>query len=170
LAALGDMNWSECQVSEWKGAPQMETGAPMPTIIADGRNLFVAYFVASSANAASDEDSYAVIRFSGVLQHTFGYPNEDAMAHHPLYKRGLQAYAFNEITHSPHVNAIAERNSAIFTNSKSHILSCKHWIVTFHDETLEVVGDKAECLGTTLADSPYDAIAMLSDESDAQKE
>ena len=162
------MNWGECQVSEWQGAPQMETGAPMPGIASDGRQLLVAYIVRDGGAVETFEECYAVVSFSGVLQHTFGYPNEDVLSEHPLYSLGLEAYAFNEIANSPYVGELAARNARAFPESKARYLKHKHWIVTFHDETLEVVANAVEFLGTVGARSAVEAIEKMSNKTREQ--
>jgi len=55
----------------------------MPAIDSQDVVLFLAYIVAEP-EYQSDLEEFAVVEFSGVLQHTFGYPNEEALGGHPL--------------------------------------------------------------------------------------
>ena len=153
------MNPDQCQISEWSGAPQMDTGAPMPSIVVDDRELYVGYIVRDSESV--DGASYAVVRFSGVSQHTFGYPNDEALDGHPLYTFGLAFYAFNEIANSPCLKELAARNAKSHPGSEPRFLRRKHWIVSFHDETLEVIGDSVEFIGTVVARSASEAISTV---------
>jgi hypothetical protein len=143
---------SEPKAEEWTGAPQMDTGAPMPSISVRDDGLYVAYALPGLG------EGYAIVRFTGVLQHTFGYPNDEALGEHPLYKAGLQFYAFNEVKDSPYVRELATRNARVFPGSEQRYVKWRHWIVTFHDDTLEVIGEGLEFLGVTSADSASAAI------------
>ena len=96
-----------------------------------------------------------------MLQHTFGYPNDEALRAHPLYSSGLAFYAFNEIANSPSVHELAARNAKIFPGSEGRCLRLNHWIAAFHDETLEVIGDTIEFLGVVPARSASEAISKV---------
>ena len=152
------MKKHHCTVEEWTGAPQMDTGAPVPAICLRGNQLFVAYIV-SKPQTDSDTEEYAVVRFDGVRQHTFGYPNDEALSGHPLFATGLKFYAFNEILFSPYLGDLGARNAVAFPGTESHFSGLRHWIVTFHDETLEVVGDSIAFVGAIGAESAAAAIA-----------
>jgi hypothetical protein len=145
------------EVTQWRGAPQMDTGAPVPAIALHEGSLLVAYLVAHPSSASSDE--FAVVRFHGVCQHTFGYPNEDALPTHPIFGAGLAFYAFNEIHNSPYLDELGARNGRIFPGTEQHYASFRHWLVAFHDETLEVVGRSVEFIGTIEAPSAAAALA-----------
>jgi hypothetical protein len=144
----------EPKADEWHGAPQMDLGAPMPSISLREDGLYVAYALSGVCG------EYAVVRFTGVHQHTFGYPNDEALGVHPLYRAGLQFYAFNEVKDSPYIQELAARNSQVFPESAERYLRWRHWIVTFHDETLEVIGDDVEFLGPASAISASAAVEL----------
>jgi hypothetical protein len=167
-AALGDMNSDDCHVLEWNDAPQIDMGAPMPEIALRGRDLFVAYIVSGSVIDEESEELYAVVRFGGVLQHIFGYPNEDAFIVHPLFACGLSSTGFNEVRNSPYVRELASRNKKIYPRSEATYLGLKHWIVPFHDETLEVIGDTVQLIRTVRAQSAAKAISKVNEVQDAQ--
>jgi hypothetical protein len=112
------------RVVEWSEFPQMDTGAPMPSIERAGDSLVVAYIRSSTTRP----DSSAVVCFRGVSWVHFGSPSDERLSDHPLYQFGLNFYAFWEVLDSPKIP----------TGS-----SQRHWIATFHDETLEVVADTA---------------------------
>ena len=140
------------KVTEWSGAPQMDTGAPLPAIHVAGNELYVAYVTQTAGE-------YAVVLFQGVQQHTYGYPNDEALAGHPLYKLGLQFYAFNEVTDSPQVKELTARNASVFPGGHNPFRSARHWVVSFHDETLEVIGSAVSSLGVVQTRSSEEAIA-----------
>lgn len=134
----------------------MDSGAPLPGVLADGQNLYLAYIVGSGA--PSKLEDFAIIHFSGVLQHIFGYPNDEALGGHALYKLGLKFYAFNLIKDSPYLRALGERNAKVFPGTESMYESYRHWIVTLHDQTLEVVARSAEVVGRVEARDALSAI------------
>lgn len=144
------------RVMEWSDPPQMDTGAPMPGIYCGGDKLVLAYIV--SAGPPSEYEEYAVVKFSGVLHHTFGYPSDETLGTHPLYKLGLSLYAFNVISDSPVIHELGARNATVFPGSESMYRDRQHWIVPFHDETLEVVGQSAEVVGRVEARNAHGAI------------
>src|SRR5262245_12970789 len=125
------------EIDEWSGAPQMDTGAPMPAIClrdrGGSRQLYVAYMVSEPEVTPGFDEQFAVVRFSGVRQHTFGYPNDEALPGHPLYPGGLRFYAFNEIIGSPYLRELGNRNAKTFPGTEHYYTRLRHWIVTFHD-------------------------------------
>ena len=143
-------------VEEWLEPPQMDTGAPMPGVMAIGPELYLAYIV--GANEPSELEDFAVVRFSGVLQHIFGYPNDEALGGHALFKLGLKFYAFNLIEDSPYLRELGERNAKVFPGTESIYEGFRHWIVTLHDQTLEVIARSAEVVGRVEARDALSAI------------
>lgn len=135
----------------------MDTGAPMPAIHVSDEGLFVAYIV-SEPMFNGDLEEFAIVEFCGVLQHTFGYPNDEALGGHPLYSSGLQFYEFNEVLESPYVTELGRRNAMSFPGTEQHYDKFRHWIVTFHDETLEVIGTTARVRGRLEAVSGLSAL------------
>ena len=136
---------------EWKDAPQMDTGSPRPAIRVFEETLILAY--------RTQTRKFAVIKFRDVHQHTFGYPNNEALAGHPVYSKELSFYAFNEVVRSPYLKELDRRNAVNFPHQSSSFTELKHWFVPFHDETLEIVGGEPEVLGTVDASSALEAIA-----------
>ncbi len=136
---------------EWKGAPQMDIGSPSPAIRASAETLTLAY--------RTQANEFAVVRFKDVHQHTFGYPNNEALGGHPVYSRELNFYAFNEVVDSPYLKELDRRNAVNFPHSTASFTELKHWFVPFHDETLEVVGGTPEFVDTIGTSSALEAIA-----------
>jgi hypothetical protein len=117
----------------------METGAPEPALKPVDDQLYLAYichnpeFPGWDSSASPEHPGFdlycALLKFGGVSEHYIGPPNDEALHLHPLYKHGLGAYDFFEIHGSP--KAIGPLH---------------HWIITFHDETVEVVAENAHVL------------------------
>lgn len=81
-------------------------------------------------------DSIALIRFELLASSKFGLPNDEALEGHPLYGHGLQWYRCGEVLNSSWLAEEQRRNSVRFPR---HTFSCRHFIFTFHDSTLEVL-------------------------------
>jgi len=126
------------RVVPWPDPPKMEVGSPCPVVRCLPGSLLVAYvcsnpeFPGWDRGADPDHPGFdiwsAVVRFDGVTWHHFGAPGDEALRTHPLYDVGLGFYGFWEVLDSPRMPA----------GSALH-----HWVVTFHDETLEVVAASA---------------------------
>jgi len=125
-------------VHEWKEPPPMDTGAPLPAIRKEEDRIWVAYmcrnpeFPGWDSGAGPDHPGFdvysALLRFDGVSDYCFGAPSNERLHTHPLYETGLSFYGFYEA-----------HGSRRLANQKNK----KHWIITFHDETLEVIADSA---------------------------
>jgi hypothetical protein len=134
------------KLQEWLEPPQMDTGSPCPAIHSDGRRLLCAYYV--GANAPT-EGTVAILRFKGVLQFRFGYPNDEVLHGHPLSKLGLKHYAAYVVENSPLISEIENQNRVHPAFRLGMYEKFRHWVVTFRDETLEVVARHAELVGTS---------------------
>ena len=134
-------------VRVWSEPPAMEPGAPMPQVKTVGDRLFVAYvcrnpaFPGWDSKAPPDHPGFevysAILEFSGVKSFTLGPPSDEKLPEHPLYSAGLEAYGFYEITGGDAI---------------------RRWIITFHDETLDVSARAATVLKSRVEGEDTDAI------------
>jgi hypothetical protein len=83
----------------------------------------------------------------------FGYPNDEALGGHPLYKHGLAAYGVFEVLSSSWIQQMTEQNRVCFPRTSDSKM--RHFIFTFHDSTFECVADG---LRATLSTEPYEQI------------
>ena len=137
-------NFPAPKLVRWTEPAPMNTGSPRPALyLADGGALHCAY------NVRSDmlPERTAVLRFEHVLFFKFGWPNEEVIEAHELYPYGLKWYGFYVVEHSPLIREIAERNSVHPNHKRSHFDSFYHHVITFHDETLEVIAGKSDSSG-----------------------
>jgi hypothetical protein len=119
----------------------MNAGAPMPAVYSDETDLTCAYVIGPTHPKSG---STAILHFEGVLYYAMGYPNDEVLNAHPLYANGLGFYAFHVVENSPLIADLDRRNQI----HKQHIAGAyikrfRHWIITFHGETLEVVARNA---------------------------
>jgi len=139
---------------ELNDLPPMETGAPLPAIEFNGDVLRCSYICSNpdfpgwDSGVSPDHkgfDEYcAVIEFRGVSSYKFGAPNDEGLYDHPLYKLGVAFYGFYLLTTSPELELLPNK---------------KLWVVTFHDETLQVVASTLKVVNSRIDTiSPKDAL------------
>jgi hypothetical protein len=110
----------------WEPAPELAIPEG-PAFLAHSSCLWLAYETIAEPRG----HIYAVIRFDQLIDHRFSPINDEGLGEHPYVRAGLKPYAFNEITNS---------SEAI----RWQVLSAHHWVITFKDNTLDVVAEKAE--------------------------
>jgi hypothetical protein len=135
------------EVTLWQEPPPMDTGAPLPALFSNSKgDLYCAYYVSRMEDL--NLGKVAVLRFSVVLHLRFGHPNEDVLHAHPLYKSGLKRYEFHIVEHSPLIAELEEHNS-VHPHHVPGMYSSRfmHFVVAFHDETLEVVAKEGVVAG-----------------------
>jgi len=118
-------------VQRWGSAPWISTVSPDPSLHPARNTLFVAYNRGDMDDPGFDVDfnaalPFAILQFDGVTEHYIGPPNAEALHLHPLYSAGLRKYAMFKIVGSPKATG-----------------DLQHWILTFHNETVEVVAASA---------------------------
>lgn len=134
----------------WIDPVTMDTGSPDPTTIVDGSTLWVAYRARDPefpgwGHAATDAylerregvEAFGVLRFDGVVQQHLGAPNDERLNEHPLWGKGLEFYQFHRLE--------ADEAST-------------RWIVTFHDETFDVIASTATASPLIFAANANEAI------------
>jgi hypothetical protein len=92
----------------------------------------------------------ALVEFQRCSCTRFGYPNDEALPGHPLYRRGLQAYGIFEVLDSSWIAQLEEQNRVAFPNSRSW--GSRHFAFVFHDSMLECI---ARDLILTVSREPF---------------
>ena len=100
-----------------------------------------------------DKAGTAIIELERCAITKFGYPNDEALGGHPLYKRGLEAYGVFEVLRSSWIQQMTDQNRVNFPQTSDS--TRRHFIFTFHDSTFECVADT---LRATLSTEPYEQI------------
>jgi len=125
----------------------MEVGAPMPAVYSDETGLTCAYVIGATH---PESGSTAILHFEGVLYYAMGYPNDEVLNAHPLYGKGLEFYGFQVVENSPLIAELDRRNQVHKRHvAGNYVKRFRHWIITFHDETLEVVARNAQFVRTS---------------------
>ena len=129
-------------IPEW---PQPDGGAPMPRVFADDCRLSVLYY--------TNTEKVAVVHFPLCSVFTFGSPNDETLAGHPLYGHGLEFYTVHYVENSSWIALLERRNSVHSQHDqKRFIENKKHFIFTFHDSTLECVVNESNLWPTEIAE------------------
>jgi hypothetical protein len=132
-------------------APWPDVGAPMPVILCNEHDLFLAYIVAAQETGGCRQLSprmdglpIAVVKFLFCYAHMLGPPNDEAFMGHPLASRGLERYAVFEVKQSSWIRQL-ERMNAVHPSHKPELfVGYRHFVFAFHDSTFEVVADGFE--------------------------
>jgi hypothetical protein len=130
--------------------PESSSGAPLPHVLADEHRLTVIYLAqvldpewdgttVRVVSPASDEPC-VVVRFD-LIAFTFGPPNDEAIAGHRLAKEGLAPYGSYEVINSRWIANLEKANRVHHNHTPESFAGYRHFILTFHDSTLEVVSD-----------------------------
>jgi len=143
--------------------PPPDAGSPEPVILADDRNLLLAYYIARTGPAASSaptdgHEQAAVIKFEGYRQYRFGSPNDEALEGHELSKRGLRPYQPAEVLRSSWIAELERMNSVHHRHDPSDFAGLRHIVIPFHDSTFECVTRR---WSSELRDAPGDLARVL---------
>ena len=119
---------AKCQI--WSEAP--EIGIPdQPALMSDAERLWLSYAIAPSSHV------YAVVLFTGIIDHRLSPINDEGLGQHPYAAAGLQFYSFQEILGSEEAKSW-------------ELLGATHWVVTFKDVTLDVIARGVAVLAADL--------------------
>ncbi len=150
-----------------------DTGAPMPMLIS-GLRTFVAFYLSvhdplfdgtnPSMRDPRADHGIGIVEFKSVTSIKMGSPNDEVLNGHPLWGSGLEFYSAHEVKNSPWITHIMEVNRVHSGFHESHWREARHFILTFHDETLECVAE-ATVARTEPGASMPEVVARLSSEA-----
>jgi hypothetical protein len=150
-----------------------DTGAPMPVLIS-GLRTFVAFYL-SVHDALFDgtnpivrdpraDHGIGIVQFTRVTSVKMGSPNDEALSGHPLCGCGLELYSAHEVKNSPWIRELMDINRVHRGFRESNWNDARHFVLTFHDETLECVAQAAVARAEPEATMPA-VVAQLSREA-----
>lgn len=131
----------------------MDTGPPEPILVRESDTLWVGYrsfdpgFPGWDSSEAIDYldghegEPFGVLRFYGVTACTMGPPNDERLNEHPLHDLGLRPYDFHEVRIPPD--------------------PVTRWIVTLHDETLDVSARRASAAPMLFSPTAEEAVQSV---------
>jgi hypothetical protein len=147
---------TEPRIEDWPDPPAIDAGSPEPAVYENGGTAWVAYRChnadfpepgsGASANHPGFDEYCAVLRFTGVESLTLGPPGDERLYEHPLHDAGLEPSSFHVVEDS---DEATEGETA-------------HWIVSFHDETLEVIAEDADVFEARVdVSTPEQALSQI---------
>ena len=87
----------------------------------------------------------AIVRFTLPRASSFGPPNDEAFAGHPLAARGLEPYGAFEVKQPSWIRALERMNAVHANHEPEHFARFRHFVFTFHDTTFECVATGYAC-------------------------
>ena len=125
-----------------------DAGAPMPVLLS-GLRTFVAFYLGihdplfdgtnPHPRHRQADHGIGVVEFKRVTSVKIGSPNDEVLRGHPLWGSGLEFYSAHEVKSSPWLTELMEVNRAHERFDESQWSGRHHFMLTFHDETLECV-------------------------------
>jgi hypothetical protein len=125
-----------------------DAGAPMPVLLSSLRT-FVAFYLSvhgplfdrTSPRVRDPQADHGigVVEFKRMTSVKIGSPNDEVLHGHPLWGSGLELYSAHEVKNSPWITELMEVDRAHEHFDESQWTGRRHFMLTFHDETLECV-------------------------------
>ncbi|WP_322414846.1 hypothetical protein [Mesorhizobium huakuii] len=130
--------------------PLMSAGAPLPHVFADEGRLLIAYLANApdpsfdgtnprSVSPLTGNQSVVILTADPYLTFQFGPPNDEAISGHRLYPSGLRAYEAFEVCNSSWIASLEKANRVHSSHTPELYSDYRHFILTFHDSTLELI-------------------------------
>jgi hypothetical protein len=129
-------------------APQVQTfnlgvlprsDVPRPVLLQSEGGCYLLF--EGTADVPPRSNGVVIVTFKSCLISRFGYPNDEALAGHPLFKSGLRSYGVYEVTNSPWGRELRLQNRVAFPTFD--MPKRRHFIITFHDSTFECIATSA---------------------------
>jgi hypothetical protein len=125
-----------------------DAGTPMPVLLS-GLRTFVAFYLSvrdplfdgtnPRARDPLADHVIGVVEFKRTTSVKVGSPNDEVLRGHPLWGSGLEFYSAHEVKNSPWITELMEVDRAQEHFEESQWTGRRHYMLTFHDETLECV-------------------------------
>jgi len=127
----------------------IDRGAPNPMIICKNNVIFLTFYNQEEKNELHERDerfdkNISLIKFSSVLKHTFGSPNQDMLFFHEYSKLGIKSGEAYLIQNSEWIKKEIEfaRQHPYF-NSKKFDRS-QHFLFVFKDNLFECIAESLD--------------------------
>ena len=130
-----------------------EAAVSGPVLLHTDTSAFLTFNAVRMKEEKRETAGIGVIEILGCSVTKFGYPNDEALRGHPLWKRGLRHYGVFEVLSSSWVREKTEQNRVSFPKTPDS--KQRHFIFTFHDSTFECIADDIHPL---LSTEPYEQI------------
>jgi hypothetical protein len=115
-------------------------GAPQPVVIETEHNAVLMFW--GQRNGEPGTRQRVAVTASDCMIATFGYPGDEALPGHPLYKSGLRYYGVFEVLDPSWRARIISQNQSVFPKTPAHYERLRHFIITFQDSTFECLAEQ----------------------------
>jgi hypothetical protein len=125
-----------------------DASTPMPVLLS-GLRTFVALHLSAHdqlfdgtnprAPGSHADHGIGIVEFKRVTSVKVGFPNDEVLRGHPLWGSGLEFYSAHEVKNSPWITELMEVGRAHERFDESQWSGRRHFMLTFHDETLDCV-------------------------------
>lgn len=114
----------------------IDYGAPTPIIYSTEHQVKLSFYL-----SREDDNKRGLIIFDGLCQFKFGYPNEEAITGHKLYREGLYPLSFYEIKKSSWLQEIIDANKIHPYHKDSQFEKYRHYFFPLHDNSFEILAE-----------------------------
>lgn len=111
-------------------------GAPTPVVVATEQITRVAFL---DNDVASEDLPAQAIGFTDCLSFRFGFPNDEALAGHPLFDAGLDGYGAYKVLASAWLEELRSIEASHEQAPEVPFERHRHYVLVFHDSTLEAI-------------------------------
>jgi hypothetical protein len=137
-------------------AVRWSAGAPLPHLLSSGTRSFVAFYLEEPDPdwdgtyvrvvdpTDETEESLALAEFKGSVAVKLGPPNDEVLHGHPLHTRGLAGYGAYVVENSRWLRELIEINRVHERFNPESWHDKRHFLLVFHDETVEAVAREIE--------------------------
>ena len=132
----------------------------MPFVVASERRTLFAFYLADSE--ITDGLEVQTAEFVDCVSVAFGYPNDEVLHGHRLFDRGLEFYALHVVEDSTWIDELRRMERAHDRSPAQPFANSKHFLLAFHDATLEAVASDVVALDRyTTMDEAVAAVVSL---------
>ncbi len=130
------------QAKVWQEAPKLAL-PENPAIVSDCDKVWIAY-----ETAHSEEGTFAIVLFSGVIELHLSPINDVGLGRHPYAALGLRCYTFHELFDT----AETKRWSPI---------GGRQFVITFKDVTIDIIARQPEVIADAVkSHNPHSALKL----------
>jgi hypothetical protein len=112
-----------------------DADTPMPVLLS-GLRTFVAFY-----RSGRDPAGIGVVEFKKVTSIKIGSPSAEVLRGHYLWGSGLESYSAHEVMNSPWITELMDVDRAHERFDESQWSGRRHFMLTFHDQTLECIAN-----------------------------
>jgi hypothetical protein len=118
--------------------PEWDPTRPQPHLLTGARTFLLFY------KRRAEPDVVVIVEFEGCIGAKRGLPSDTTLSGHPLWGKGLRYYVAHEVEESEWLAEVGRAEK--YRSSPGWVAAHHHYVLTFHDETVECL---AQSFSTT---------------------